>query len=387
MAALDHCYNIHDLRTAAKKKLPKGVFDVLDRGTEEEVALADNRAAFNRIKLKTCFMVDLTERDMGTTLFGKRMALPFGIGPTGIAGLCWHQGELALAKAAAKIGIPFTLATSSFTPIETIAREAGGRLWYQLYMWDEVDLSYQMIAKARDLDFEALVVTIDSALGRVREHNERNGFAFPFKPNARAITDMALHPSWLVSVLLKSMLQTGMPKNANYPPKYQRMIAWGDAPKPKRHAAMTWKDVEKLRQFWPGKLIIKSILGAKDARLAVEHGADAVVVSNHGGRAMDSAVPSIEALPEVVAEVGGKTTILLDSGIRRGSDIVKALALGANACLIGRATLYGIATGGQAGAEKAINILGGEYEKTMGFLGCRHVGELSREIFARPMVI
>lgn len=379
MASADRCYNVHDFRTVARRRLPKGIFDYVDYGTEEGIALAANRAAFDRVRLRTRFMVDLTERDMGTTVFGKRVALPLGIAPTGIAGLCAHQGDLALARAAAAAGIPFTLADPSITPMEVVAG-AGGRQWFQIYMWDEVDLSYEIVARARDLQFEALVVTIDSALGRVREHNERNGFDFPFRPNVRALTDMARHPRWLTNVLLRTTLSDGPPRNALYPPQYQRMIAWKDAPKPRRHAAMTWKDIAGLREFWPRTLIVKSVLTAEDARLAVDHGADGIVVSNHGGRAMDSARATLDVLPEIVAAVGGRTTVILDSGVRRGSDIVKALALGADLVLVGRATLYGLAAGGQAGAERVIGILASEFEKTMGYVGCRTVAEVGPDI-------
>lgn len=378
--ALDRCYNIADLRTAASKRLPNGIFEYIDRGTEDGISLAENRAGFERLKLVPRFMVDLTDRDMGTTLFGQRTELPFGIAPTAVAGLLWHQGELELARAAAAAGIPFTLATGSLTSMETIAT-AGGRRWFQLYMWDEPELSYELVRRARDLEFETLVVTIDSALGRLREHNERNGFTFPFKPNPRALIDMTLHPRWLTTVLFRSMLNSGMPKNANYPPHYQPMVTLRGTPKPKSNKAMTWDDIARLREMWPGNFVVKSVLNPVDARLAVDRGADGIVISNHGGRGMDSSISTIEALPAIAAEVGNETTVILDSGIRRGSDIVKALALGAHFVLLGRATLYGIATAGQEGAAKAINILATEFEKTMGSLGRRNVAEIDRTVF------
>ena len=383
MSRLDRCYNIADLRLQALKHLPKGVFQYIDRGAEDEVALADNRQVFRDLKLRTRFMVDLTDRDMGIDLLGKRSNLPMAIAPTGIAGLAWYQGELALAKAAAAKGIPFTLATGSITSMETIAREAGGRLWFQLYMWKEEDLSYQLVARARDAGFEALIVTIDGALGNNREYNKRNGFSIPFSISARSVTDMATHPRWLLGVMGRYLMTTGMPRHENYPAKYAHRITSGaGGGSPMRHHAMTWKDIQKMRQFWPGKLIIKGILRKEDAVRAVEFGADAVVVSNHGGRALDAAAPTLDILPEVVDAVGGKTTIFLDSGIRRGSDMVKALALGANAVLTGRATLYGIGTAGQAGAEKALSIIKTEFEKTMAYVGCRRVSELSHDVFS-----
>lgn len=386
MARLDRCYNIADMRGFARRRLPKGVFEYIDRGAEDEIALADNREVFKRLKLRTKFMVDLTDRDMGVEIFGKRIDMPLIISPTGVAGLAWYQGELALAKAAAAKGVPFTLATGSITAMERIA-EAGGRFWFQLYMWKEEELSYQLVSRARDAGFEALVVTIDGALGNNREYNKRNGFSIPFTLSPRSVTDMMLHPEWLLGVMGRYMATTGMPRHENYPEKYAHRITVGTGAEkgrgnPARHRAMTWADIRKLRDFWPGKLIVKGILRAEDAVAAVESGADGVVVSNHGGRALDAAAPTLEILPEVVAAVGGKTTVFLDSGIRRGSDIVKALALGANAVFSGRPTLYGISTAGQPGAEKALAILRTEFEKTMAYVGCRRVSELSRDIFA-----
>jgi (S)-mandelate dehydrogenase len=382
MARLDRCYNIDDMREVAHRRLPKGVFEYIDRGAEDEIALDDNREAFRRLKLRTKFMVDLTERDMGTDIFGKRVEMPLVIAPTGVAGLCWYQGELQLAKAAAAKGVPFTLATGSITAMEKIA-EAGGRAWFQLYMWKEEGLSYELVERARNAGFEALVVTIDGALGNNREYNKRNGFSFPFRFSAKSLTDMMLHPGWLGGVMCRYLATTGMPRHENYPEKYARSITGGDGGRRIRHEAMTWDHIKKLRDLWPGKLIVKGILRAEDAEHAVNSGADAVVVSNHGGRALDAAAPTLEILPEVVAAVGSRTTVFLDSGIRRGSDIVKALALGADAVLAGRPLLYGIATAGQAGAEKALSILRTEFEKTMAYVGCCNASELSRDVFSR----
>ncbi len=386
MSRLDHCYNIADLREFTRRRLPKGVFEYIDRGAEDEVALTDNREAFKRLKLRTRFMVDLSERDMGIDLLGKRSEMPMAIAPTGAAGLTWYHGEVELAKAAAKKGVPFTLATPAVTPMERVAEVAGGRLWFQLYMWADVEKSYELIGRAKDTGFEALVVTIDSALGNNREYNKRNGFSTaPFKPSVRAITDMLMHPEWLFGTMFRYFANGGMPRHENYPEEYRhRITGSAGAQGPKRHRSMTWEEIDRIRDFWPRKLIIKGILREEDAVLAVEHGADAVVVSNHGGRAMDSAAPSIEILPEVVRAVGNKTTVILDSGIRRGSDMVKALALGADAVLTGRATLYGTAVAGQAGAEKALSILYTEFEKTMAYVGCRRVSEVTSDIFAKP---
>ena len=384
MTNLDRCYNIFDLREAAQRRLPKGIFEYVDKGTEDGISLEENRAAFQRIKLRTRFLNDWSKRDLGTEIFGKRINLPFGIAPTGSAGLMWYQGEVELARAAAAAGIPFTLATGALTSMEEVSEKVpDARKWFQLYPWEDQEGSYEMVGRARDLGWEALVVTIDQAPGRGREHNERNGYSFPFRPNVTAAVDMAMHPGWLWRVMRRYLMNEGMPTNANFPERYRHTILDGKKrARPKSFQGMTWEHVRKFRDFWPRKLIVKSILGADQARAAVDAGADGVVVSNHGGRAFDSAVATIDMLPEVVEAVGDRCTVILDSGIRRGSDIVKALALGAKMVLVGRATLYGTACGGQAGAARAIKILSDEMERAFGYVGARRIAEIGPHIFA-----
>lgn len=384
MARIDRCYDLEDIREAARRHLPKGVFEFVDRGAERGYALAENIEAFRRLKLRTRFMVDLGDPDWGIELFGKRIALPLAIAPTGIAGMCWYQGELALARAAEAFGVPFTLAAPSTASMEQIMENAGGRKWFQMYIWTEEDLCLEMMERARGLGYEALFVTIDTAYGRTREHNERNGFTDPISFNRRFVTDMVLHPRWVLGVMGRYVLTTGMPSHDNYPPKYRiKITRRRPEEQPQNSLTKTWEHIRRIRDRWPGPLVIKGILNDVDARQAVDHGADGIVVSNHGGRALDSAVATIDILPEIVAAVGDRTTVLFDSGIRHGADIVKALALGAKAVLIGRPTLYGIAAGGQAGAEKVLAMLATQFEKNMGYVGCRRVSELGPHIFAR----
>jgi isopentenyl diphosphate isomerase/L-lactate dehydrogenase-like FMN-dependent dehydrogenase len=384
MTNLDRCYNIYDLREAAQRHLPKGIFEYVDKGTEDGISLEENRAAFQRIKLRTCFLNDWSTRDLGTEIFGSRINLPFGIAPTGSAGLMWYQGEVELARAAAAAGIPFTLAMGALTSMEEVTKAVpDSRKWFQLYPWADEEGNYEMVTRARDLGWEALVVTIDHAPGRGREHNERNGFSFPFTPNMTAGLDMAMHPGWMWRVMRRYLLHEGMPTNANYPERYRFSVIDGKKRvRPKRFEAMTWEHIRKFRDFWPRKLIVKSILSGDQARAAVDAGADAIVVSNHGGRAFDSAIATIDILPEVVDAVGERCTVILDSGIRRGSDVLKALALGARMVLVGRATLYGTACGGQAGAARAIAILAGEMERAFGYVGVRSISEIGPHIFA-----
>ena len=382
MSALDRCYNVNDLRLAAKRRLPRGVFEFVDRGTEDEVALRNNRAAFERIKLRHRALVDVSGRTMATTLFGKPSSMPLAIAPTGAAGLCWHEGELELAKAAAAAKVPFTLATSAMTSMEKIAAEAGGRLWFQLYVWKQRELSYQLIERAHRVGFEALIVTTDTIVPPNREYNPRNGFLLPFHPTPRFVADIARHPRWAASVLMKYFTTIGMPRNENYPDPYRRPIT-SDASvrETMRQDSLSWEDIRIFRDKWPGILMVKGINRPDDAMRAVEYGVDGIIVSNHGGRNMDSAVAPIDVLPEIAEAVAERATVILDSGVRRGSDIVKALALGAKAVLTGRATLYGTAVAGEAGAAHALSILRREMDNTMAYTGCRGVEELTPDIF------
>ena len=383
MSALDNCYNIADLRAAAKRRLPKGVFEFVDRATEDHLALANNRSVFEDVKLRHRSLVDVSGRSTKTVLFGKPSALPMVIAPTGAAGLCWYRGELALAKAAAAAGIPLTLSTASMTAMETIADQAGGRLWFQLYVWKRRDLSYQIIERAKKAGYEALIVTVDSAVPPNREYNSRNGFALPFNPSARFLMDVARHPSWTLGVMGRYLTTIGMPKHENYPQQFQSTITSGAAGRTDemRLDSLNWDDIAKFRDMWPGILMLKGINRIDDAMKAITYGVDGIIVSNHGGRNMDSAAATLDVLPEIADAVGDKCTILLDSGVRRGADIVKALALGAKAVLTGRATLYGTAVGGQDGAAKAIGIIKTEMDKTMAYTGINAVDEISTDIF------
>ena len=387
MVRLDKCLNIADLRDAARKKLPWGLFDYIDRGSEDELALKGNRRAFDAIRLKNRVMTPLDKADLGQTLFGKPMKMPYIVSPTGSAGISHYQGELVLAKAAASRGIPLAMATGSVTPMERVAAEAGGRLWFQLYMSKDRELNYGVARRAHNAGWEALIVTVDTGFqpGGTRENWQRTGFDQPFSLTPRTVFDLACHPGWLTSVILKYTMTTGFPRHQNYPEGYQEpIVPWGGGMKKKAKRAddPTWDDIARLREVWPGVLIVKGILRPDDAVAAVDHGADGVVVSNHGGRCMDSAVSTIEALPAIAAAVGDRATVLLDSGVRRGADIVKALALGAKAVMAGRPTLYGVAAAGQAGAERALELIENEYRLTMGYVGCRTPAEASPEIIA-----
>jgi isopentenyl diphosphate isomerase/L-lactate dehydrogenase-like FMN-dependent dehydrogenase len=378
-------YNIADLREIARRRLPKGLFEFVDRGTEDEVSLRHNRAVFERIRFRPRTLVDVSGRSQEVVLFGKRHKMPVAIAPTGTAGLWWYEGEIALARAAAEAGIPFTLATGSMTAMEKVAEEAGGTLWFQLYMWPDRRLSHRLVERAKAAGFEGLMLTVDGAVPGNREYNLRNGFTIPFRFTRRNVTDVLTHPRWLLGVLARYLLTTGMPRYRNYPSELQaRVTARPMGRSALRNDSLDWQDLRALRRIWPHALIVKGILHPRDAVLAAECGADGVVVSNHGGRNLDGAVSPIEVLPEIVDAVGERLAVLVDSGFRRGADVVKALALGARAVLLGRATLYGIGAAGQAGAAKALAIFREEIDRVLALIGCRGVAELSPEVLRAP---
>lgn len=376
-------YSVEDLREIAKRKLPRGLFEFIDRGNDDEVAMRDNVEALQRIKLKPRVLADVSTRKLSATVLGREWKMPVGIGPTGSAGLTWYQGEIALAKAAAKAGIPFTLATGSMTAMERVVNEAGGILWFQLYMWPERALSHQLVERARDAGYEALVFTVDTPVAPGREYNLRNGFMIPFKFTRRNVVDVSLHPGWLFGVICKYLLNGGLPKYENFPAHMQtRITALPMGRSMATNPSMSWEDVKALRDLWPRQLIIKGIQHAEDAAKAAELGADAIILSNHGGRVLDSAPPTIHSLPGIVDAVKGRTTILIDGGFRRGADVIKALALGADAVLLGRAPLYGTATAGEAGAERVIELYRNEIDRVLGLIGCRDIAELGPQHIA-----
>ena len=382
-------YNIFDLRDIAIRRVPKGLFEFMDRGTEEEVSLRNNRAVFDRLRFRTRTLVDVSRRNPETTIFGVKHKMPLVIAPTGVAGLMWYEGEIALARAARAAGIPFTLATGSVTPMERVAEEAGGELWFQLYMWPDRALSHELVLRAKAAGYKALVVAVDGVSSGNREYNIRNGFTIPFTFSTRNIWDMVRHPRWLLGVIMRYLVTSGMPTYANYPAAAKAKLTAGPVGRSSlRSDSISWSDLDALRKIWPHKLIVKGVLDARDAAKMVDHGADGIGVSNHGGRNLDGIVSPIEVLPEIVDAVGKRATVFMDSGIRRGSDVLKALALGANAVMIGRSTLYGVAAGGEAGAARALEIFRDEISRNMALLGCCTIADIGPQClqFADPQL-
>lgn len=382
MSAELRCYNIADLRERARRRLPRGIWEYAERGAEDESGMARNRAAFEAITFRPRVLRDVSAIDPSVAIFGQRSPLPLAIAPTGAAGLLWYRGDLALARAAAEAGVPFIISSASTMDLEDIA-PAGGRQWFQLYLWEDRSLSLAVVDKARDLGCEALFVTLDLPVPPNREYIQRNGFGTPFRLNARNALDVMLHPRWLAGVMGRYALDGGVPTQANLPDRLRAKVTRGAPPGALfKQDDLDWEGVKALRDRWPRKLVLKGILHPEDAERALAIGADGIVVSNHGGRALDCSLATMAALPPIVSAVGGRVTIFLDSGVRRGSDVIKALALGADAVLIGRAPLYGLAAAGEAGVARALDLLRAETVRTMAMLGARSLAEVSHDLLA-----
>ncbi|MEI7682370.1 MAG: alpha-hydroxy acid oxidase [Betaproteobacteria bacterium] len=379
-------WNIYDMTELARRRLPKGLFEFMHRGNDDEIAVRDNRLALDAIKLRPRVLRDVSKRNQEITLFGKKQRMPVIVAPTGSVGLAWYEGEIALARAAAAAGVPYTMASSSMTAIEKVAAAApGGTLWFQFYMWPDRSLSHQLVARARDAGAEALIFTVDTPVAPGREYNLRNGFTIPFRFTRRNVLDVLGHPRWLFGVLVRYLLTTGAPRYMNFPPHMQtRVGALPMGRSVQSNASINWDDVRELRKLWPRKLIVKGIQHPQDAVMAADCGADAVVISNHGGRVLDSTTAPILILPEVLEAVNKRLTVIVDSGFRRGSDVVKALALGADAVMLGRGPLHGAAVAGEAGGLRALNIYREEIDRVMALIGTSSIAEITREHVIMP---
>jgi (S)-mandelate dehydrogenase len=378
MADLSRAFSIEDLRGIAKKRLPRAIFDFFDGGAEDEITLRGNRAAFERLRLLPRVLVDVAQVDTKVRIFGSEANLPMAIAPTGGISAGRAGAELALARAAKACGVPFTLATPAAFTIERVAEEVGGRLWFQLYAVRDREFREKLLLRAKNAGYEALLLTVDLPVSGKRERDPRNGFVTPYNPNWRNSRDVLFKPAWLLEIL-----RHGLPGMANFdgyrfstPEGTDIVTAVGR----EMDAGLDWEALERLRELWPRKLLLKGVERPDDAERAAALGCDGVVVSNHGGRQLDGAVATLEALPAVVNAVGKKMTVLLDGGVRRGVDILKARALGAQAVLTGRATLFGAMAGGEAGARHAIGILASELERAMKLCGVRSVAEIGPDL-------
>lgn len=378
-------YSIEDLRLAAKRRLPRAIFDFFDGGAEDEMTLRDNAAAYKRVRLVPRVLNDVSAVDGSTLILGKRSELPMAIAPTGAVGFGRRGGDIAIARAAAAAGIPYTLSSTATASIEQIANAAPGRLWFQAYILRNKPFLESLINRARAADYEALVITVDLPVGGKRERDFRNDFSVPFRFTPKNMFDFAQHPGWLSDII-----RYGMPVMENLvglETKATNSTAIASSVGRNYDPSFNWDSLQKIRDTWPRKLIVKGILGPEDAMRVAAMGCDAVVVSNHGGRQLDGAVATFDALPGVVKAIHSRIPILIDGGIRRGSDIFKALAMGAEGVLVGRATLYGVAAAGEAGAVHALTILKDELKRTMQLCGACTVGEIDASlIFGEPLV-
>jgi len=378
--SLDRAVNIEDLRRLAKRRLPRAIFDFFDGGAEDEVTLRENRAAFGRVRLLPRVLVDVSRIQTTVDLLGKPAALPLAIAPTGGISAGRAGAELILARAAKAWGVPFTMATPSAFSIERVAQEVGGRLWFQLYAVRDQEFRKRLVERAKNSGYEAILVTVDLPVSGKRERDPRNGFHTPYSPNWRNSRDVIFKPAWALE-----MLRHGLPGMANLEGYKFSTPAGTDivtAVGREMDAGLDWEYIKRLRELWPGKLLLKGIERPDDAERAAAVGCDGVVVSNHGGRQLDGASSTLEALPAVASAAGKKLTVLLDGGVRRGVDILKARALGAQAVLTGRATLFGAMAGGEPGARRALEILSTELVRAMQLCGTRSVAEIGPDLLS-----
>lgn len=365
--------NPADFREAARGRLPRSLFEYIDRGAEDELALSDLRRSLDDINFMPRMLTGHAERDLSTTVLGQPAHMPVIVAPTALAGLVSHNGEIKMARAATAAGIPVCISTQSITTIEDIRAGAPeAMLWFQLYVWKDRNLTRRLLERVAAAGVTTLVLTVDTPVVPNREYNIRNGFSIPMKITPRATADVLLHPRWLFGVLLRYVMTTGMPVYGHYPQEFRSAITRPSvADAVKLENRLNWEDLRDLRQWWKGRLVVKGIFSVEDARKCRELGADGIVVSSHGGRNIDSAPATARVLPAIADAVGNHLEVMADSGVRRGSDILKYLSLGAKSVMLGRLPLWGLACGGEAGAGAMFSMIRTEMETTLALLGAR----------------
>lgn len=367
--------NMADVRERARRVLPRAVFDAIDGGATDEVTLRENRAAFHRIWLRPRPLADIGHRDISTTVLGQRISMPLMLDPCALARVCHPGGEVAVARAAGDAGTIYAVASSSGHPLDQIVEAATQPLWYQLYMPSDREALEPLLDRIECAGFYALCVTIDSAVLHKRERDLHNHLTLPLRLSGRTMLAAASRPRWSFGYLLGGLSRG------------QRIEIGGGfraveaiSRTVKEQAPVTFADVQWLRKHWKGKLVLKGVMRADECRQILDLGVDGIVISNHGGRVLDGVHATIDVLPEVVEAVEGRAEVFIDGGIRRGTDVVKALALGARACLIGRPYLFGLAVGGQAGVSRVLEILRAEIEQTMALAGCVTVADIDSSL-------
>ena len=362
--------SIADLRRLARRRAPRAVFDYTDGGAGDEVSLRRSREAFRRAEFLPSVLRDVSRVDPSTTLLGARSALPIVFAPTGFTRMMHHEGETAVARVAGRTGIPYALSTMGTTSVEALAAAApDARRWFQLYLWRDREASRDLVARAQASGYDTLVLTVDTPVAGARLRDVRNGLTVPPALSLKTFVDGALHPAWWFDLLTTPPLEFASLRSSDGTVA-ELVNAMFDP-------AATMDDVRRLREAWPGHLVVKGVLTADDATAVVDAGADAVVVSNHGGRQLDRSLTPLEQVPAVAAAVGGRAQVYVDGGVMSGADLVAAVALGADACMVGRAYLYGLMAGGERGVQRAADILTQEVTRTMALLGVTTVAGLT----------
>lgn len=374
-----------DLRQLARRRAPRAIFDYVDRGSYDELTLAANSAELRRLRLRQRVMIDVSTRSTAATLLGEPVPLPLALAPTGLAGIMHPDGEMLAAQAAEAFGVPFTLSTMSILSIEQVRAATRRPFWFQLYLMRDRGFAAELIARARAAGCPVLVLTADLQVQGQRHRDIRNGLSVPPRLTLANLLDVLCKPPWLLGMARAQ--GRGFGNLAGHAPVgdagLSTLSQWIAS---QFDATLNWSDVAWVRSHWPGKLVIKGILDPEDARLAVQHGADAIVVSNHGGRQLDGAPATISALPAVADAVGGQTELLFDGGIRSGQDVLKALALGAHGTMIGKAFLYGLGALGKAGVTRALELIRAELDVSMALTGINRISEIDRRILWQPPI-
>jgi L-lactate dehydrogenase (cytochrome) len=369
--------SIADLRELARRRLPRALFDYTERGSYDERTWHRNRDDLRALQLRQRVLVDVSRLSVGATVLGEHWKMPVGIAPTGLTGLFRRDGEIQAARAAQAAGVPFCLSTMSICSLEDVRASVEGTFWFQLYLMRDRGFNAALIARAREARCPALVLTLDLPVQALRRRDAKNGLAVPPRLTAPTAWEMLSRPAWLGG-LLRGKRRTFGNLAAFFPAQGAATLAeWSNR---QLDATLEWKDIAWVRDRWPGKLIVKGILDPEDARLACANGVDALIVSNHGGRQLDGATSTIAALPGIADAVAGRCEVLFDGGITCGQDVLKALALGARACFVGKAYLYGLASGGQAGVELALALIRTELEVSMALCGVTDARRIDRRV-------
>jgi L-lactate dehydrogenase (cytochrome) len=378
---LNKSASVEDMRRLAKRRLPRGVFDYIDGGAEDELTMAENHNAYARTLFRPRVLNDVRTVDASTTVFGERVAFPLILAPTGFTRIADPEGELAVARAAERAGLPYTLSTMGTRSIEELRAVSAGRLWFQVYVWRDRGLVADMVQRAADAKYEALVITVDTAVLGRRDRDARRGFSLPPKIGPGTIIDGAVHPGWTWDfvrsdpIRFANVLGTGVGSG-------ESAVSLSEYINTQFDPGLSWKDIEWFQSIWKGPIMLKGIQSVEDARIAADLGVTSIALSNHGGRQLDTAPATFDLVAPVADAVGGRVEIICDGGIRRGSDIVKAVAAGATAAMAGRAYLYALGAGGERGVDHVLKMFSADVHRTMALVGATNIAALNRALLA-----